>query len=329
MRRREFIGLTALGPVLLSPARSQAGMKRVAIVAAALPTNEVRTHPYYKSFIDELTRLGFVEGSNLTIEVYSGQGEKATYGALAERVVASRPHAIMTTSGPLSREFKAATTTIPVVAVVADPIAIGLTSSMARPDANLTGVTVDGGVEINGKRLALLLEARPSISRVGYLTSSRAWKSVYGDVMGALARRSKVSLTAIELGDVVNEAAYADAFRNLKSSSIDALLVSDEPDHVVHSKLLISLIADAKLPAMHPFRDIVLTGGLMAYSVDLPAVYRYAAGQMAEILRGASPTQVPFYQPTKFHFVVNTKAARTIGLELSPMLLAQADEVIE
>src|SRR4029079_3076330 len=130
------------------------------------------------------------------------------YPALAERVVASSPHAILTTAG-LAMEFKAATGTIPVVAVVADPIALGLVSSMAKPEANLTGVTVDGGIEINGKRLALLMESRPSMSRVGYLTSARAWKSRYSDVMAELARRSKTALIGIELGDVVNEASYS------------------------------------------------------------------------------------------------------------------------
>jgi putative ABC transport system substrate-binding protein len=327
MRRRDFIALLAVSSLAV-PAKAQGRTKRIALVAASLPRGEVRAHPYYKSFIDELARLGFVEGRNLVIDVYSGEGEKAAYPILAARVIATGPDAVMTTAG-LSIEFKAVTSAIPIVAVVADPISVGLTTSLAKPDGNLTGVTVDGGLEINGKRIGLLIESRPAISHVGYLTSSRAWRSGYSGVMQELARRANVALTGIELGNVVNQDAYVAALRQIDRKGIDALLFSDEPDHVVHGKALVGLVEHTKLPAMYPFRDIVVAGGLMAYSVDLPAAYRYAAGQMAEILHGAKPAEIPFYQPTKFQFVVNTKAARAIGLDLPTSLLARADEVIE
>jgi putative ABC transport system substrate-binding protein len=131
------------------------------------------------------------------------------------------------------------------------------------------------------------------------------------------------------LGDTLNEATYSAAFGSLDRAAIDALLVSDEAEHTGNSKLLTDLAAKARIPTMYPYRTLVLAGGLMAYSIDFFEVYRYAASQMAEVLRGKNPAEIPFYQPTKFQFIINTKAAQRIGLEIPPSLLARADEVIE
>ena len=148
MRRREFIGMLGGALGLCAPvagAQQPADKKRIAIVAPSRPVEELRTNPYFRTFLEELSRRGFVEGENLVVDRYSGKGEANTYGDLARTVVASAPDAVFTSGSPMVFQLKAATRTIPIVASVGDPVAAGLASSLARPGTNLTGVTVDAG----------------------------------------------------------------------------------------------------------------------------------------------------------------------------------------
>jgi putative tryptophan/tyrosine transport system substrate-binding protein len=283
----------------------------------------------FRSFLDELGRRGFVDGERLIVDRYSGGGHTGSYADLARAVVATNPDAIFTSGYPMVSGLKAATTTIPIVATIDDPVAEGLASSLARPGANLTGVTVDAGLELYGKRLALLVEVRPHVSVVGYLSSSENWRRPTGAALREAAQQTAMALTHVDLGNSFNEATYPAAFTSMENARIDALLVSDEPDHNANTKTLTRLATNARIPTMYPFRDLAVAGGLMAYCIDLLDAFRYAAGQVAEILRGENPAETPFYQPTKFQLIVNTKAAQRIGLEFPPTLLARADEVIE
>lgn len=331
MRRREFIGilsgaLTGGAPV----ARAQQSLKKtIAMVAPHRSVEELKSHPYYRAFMDQLSRLGFVEGHNLVVNRYTGNNQMGTYRDLAEAVVSTSPDAILSVASPLAFAFKAATQTIPIVAVIGDPVASGLVSSLARPGGNLTGATVDAGVELYGKRLELLVELRPSASRIGYLASSQNWSTTQAAGARAAAHRSNITLTHLNLGETLSKPAYLAAFGSLKGAPIDGLLVSDEPEHLENSKTLVDLAADARTPTMYPFRDLVVAGGLMAYAVDFIEVFRSAGREMAAILRGQSPAEIPVYEPTKFLLIINTKAARRIALDLSPTILASADEVVE
>ena len=193
----------------------------------------------------------------------------------------------------------------------------------------MTGVTVDAGLELYGKRLALLVETTPNASVVGYLSSSHNWKRPAGAAVREAAQQAKITLKHVDLGDTVNEATYSAAFSSMENARIDVLLVSDEPEHNSNAKTLTSLAANARIPTMYPFRDLAVAGGLMTYCIDLLDAFRYAADQIAEILRGENPAEIPFYQPTKFQLIINTKAAQRIGLEIPASILARADEVIE
>jgi putative ABC transport system substrate-binding protein len=279
--------------------------------------------------VDELSHRGFVEGKNLIVDRYSGHGQMGTYADLVRTVVATKPDAVFTSGFPMVSLLKASTTTIPIVATIDDPVAEGLASSLARPGTNLTGVTVDAGLELYGKRLALLVEVRPNASVVGYLSSSHNWRRPAGAAVREAAQQAKITLTHVDLGDAVNEATYSAAFTSVENARIDVLLVSDEPEHNANAKTLTSLAANALIPTMYPFRDLAVAGGLIAYCIDFPDAFRYAAGQIAEILRGGNPAEIPFYQPTNFQLIINTKAAQRIGLEIPASLLARADEVIE
>src|SRR6266704_2358818 len=168
MRRRDFI--TALGTAATWPlaARAQqpARMKRIAFVLPSAKVSEISVsgRPYYRAFFEELSRLGYVEGQNLGVERYSGEGQPERYADLAREVVNTHPDLILTAGAPLSLDFKMATTTIPIVTVMLDPVALGLVASIARPGGNITGVTIAGGYEIIGKRVGLLGEAMPKMS---------------------------------------------------------------------------------------------------------------------------------------------------------------------
>jgi putative ABC transport system substrate-binding protein len=222
-----------------------------------------------------------------------------------------------------------ATTTIPIVAITADPIALGLVPSIARPGGNITGVSVDAGVELYGKRLGLLVEAVPRVSNVHYLASQPHWERPSGAAAREAARRAGISLTGALLGTIFNETAYQRAFTSMKQDRVDALMVSDEPEHLSYRIALVELAAKSRIPTLYSYRELVETGGLMAYSIDLADVYRRVASQITEILKGARPGEIPFYQPTRFDLMINLKTAKALGLEIPATLVARADKVIE
>ncbi len=333
MRRRDFI--TALGTAATWPlaARAQqpAKMKRIAFVRPAGPVSEVSVSgsPYYRAFFEELSRLGYVEGQNLGVERYSGEGRPERYAELARDVVNTHPDLIIAVAARLSLDFKTATTTIPIVSLINDPIVLGLVPSIARPGGNITGVTISGGLELIGKRMGLLVEAMPKLSTVSYLVSRPYWEDPRGAAAREAAKQAGISLKAALMGSAFNEAEYQRVFRSMEQDRADALIVADEAEHRTNRATIVELAAKARIPAIYSYRDFVEAGGLMAYSIDLAEIYRRVANLIDKILRGANPGDIPFYQPTKFELSINIKTAKALGLEMPAMLLARADEVIE
>ena len=333
MRRRDFI--TALGAAATWPlaARAQqpAKMKRIAFVHPASKVSElsVSGKPYYRAFFEELSRLGYVEGQNLGVERYSGEGQPERYAELVRDVVNTHPDLILAVGARLSLDFKMATTTIPIVTVIIDPIAMGLVASIARPGGNITGVTISGGLELIGKRMGLLVEAMPKLSTLGYLVSRPYWEDPRGAAAREAAKRAGISLKAALLGSAFNEAEYQRVFRSMEQDRADALMVSDEAEHLTNRATIVELAAKGRISTIYPFREFVEVGGLMAYSIDLADMYRRLANLIDKILRGANPGDIPFYRPTKFELSINLKTAKALGLEMPAMLLARADEVIE
>jgi putative ABC transport system substrate-binding protein len=222
-----------------------------------------------------------------------------------------------------------ATTTIPIVTIVIDPIALGLVASIARPGGNITGVTIAGGLEITGKRMGLLVEAMPKLSSLSYLVSRPFWEDSRGAAVREAAKRAGISLKAALLGSAFNEAEYQRVFKSMEQDRAAALVVSDEAEHFAYRATIIELAAKGRIPAIYSYREFVEVGGLMAYSIDLADMYRRLANLIDKILRGANPADIPFYQPTKFELSINLKTAKALGLEMPAMLLGRADEVIE
>jgi putative ABC transport system substrate-binding protein len=333
MKRREFIILTgsavAFWPCAVQAQRPK--MKRIAIVH---PTEKVGNmtmdgRPSFRAFFGELSRLGFVEGQNLVVDRYSGEGRADRYAALAGDIVNAHPDLIVSLHGDFARAFKLATTTIPIVAVNSDPVALGLVPSLARPGGNITGVSVDAGLELYGKRLELLTEATQKPSNAGFLTIRRQWDGAMGDVVREAARRTGISLAGALLSETINEADYLRVFDSMAQDRVDALVVSEVSENLTNRQLIVELAAKHRIPAIYPYREFVDVGGLMAYSIDLADTFRRLAGLVDKILKGANPADIPFYQPTKFELVINLKTAKTLGLSVPPTLLARADEVIE
>jgi putative ABC transport system substrate-binding protein len=262
------------------------------------------------------------------VERYSGEGRTERYAELARDVVNTHPDLILAVGGRLSLDFKMATTTIPIVTMIIDPIAMGLVASIARPGGNITGVTIAGGLEIIGKRMGLLVEAMPKLSTVGYLASRPFWEDPRGAAVQGAAKQAGISLSPVMLS-AFDEAEYQRAFRSMEQDRADAFMVSDEPENSTHRETIVELAAKGRIPAIYPYRDYVDVGGLMAYSIDLADISRRLANLIDKILKGANPGDIPFYQPTKFALVINLKTAKALGLEMPAMLLGRADEVIE
>ncbi len=306
-------------------------MKRIAFVRPAGPVSEasVSGSPYYRAFFEELSRLGYVEGQNLGVERYSGEGRPERYAELARDVVNTHPDLIIAVAARLSLDFKTATTTIPIVSLINDPIALGLVPSIARPGGNITGVTISGGLELIGKRMGLLVEAMPKLSTVSYLVSRPYWEDPRGAAAREAAKQAGISLKAALLGSAFDEAEYQRVFRSMEQDRADALMVSDEAEHTPNRATIVELAAKGRIPTIYSYREFVEVGGLMAYSIDLADMYRRLANLIDKILRGANPADIPFYQPTKFELSINLKTAKALGLEMPAMLLGRADEVIE
>jgi putative ABC transport system substrate-binding protein len=335
MKRREFIALIGgMASAWPFAARGQQAKKdRIAWVHPSAPLDNLRSSTdvrAYRAFQDELRQLGHVEGADLIIERFSGAGRLDLYETLARTVVRSRPSLIFTSGQEMTRGLKTATTSIPIVAILNDPVAGGLIDSLAHPGGNITGAAVDAGIEIWSKRLALLKEAVPEATRVGLLSSPGYWEisGRAGEALREAAPKLGLSVTACP----VNEAAepdYRQAFGAIKRDGLSALLVHDQAENFTNRKLIVQLARENGLPAIYPYREYVELGGLMAYAVDLPDAFRHGAQYVDQILKGANPSDLPFYQQTRFQFLINLKTAKNLSLNLTTTLVGSADEVIE
>jgi putative ABC transport system substrate-binding protein len=228
--------------------------------------------------------------------------------------------------GPAALAAKNATQTIPIVMLAGDPVALGLVNSLARPGGNVTGQSYLN-VELNSKRLELIKQLVPELTRVAVLRNpTLALHATFWQVTEMAARKLGVTLQPLEVRGPENfEAAFAAATRG----NAQALLAFDDPLTVAYLSRIVALAANSRIPAMYGFREFPDEGGLMSYGPNFVVLFRRAATFVDKILKGAKPADLPVEQATKFELIINLKAARTLGLTVPPPLLAQADEVIE
>src|SRR5262245_24985744 len=329
MERREFIaGLLFAASLRQARAQQPAKVHRIAIVTFGVPiaeTTETSSFPGYRAFFHELRRFGYIEGRNLIVERYSV--ERPTV-ELARDVVRSKPDVIFSIGRQWTWLLKPLTA-LPIVGLFVDPVGFGLVASLAHPGGNITGVSIDAGPEVEAKRLELLKEAFPQASRVGVLATLLQERSGYSEQRQEAAQILGLLLLAPRLEGTLQETEYRRMFEVMAQERADSLFVGTEPESFVYRRLIVELAGKNRLPAIFPFREYVEAGGLMAYSTAAVELWTRAGGCIAQILNGASPGDIPIYQPTKFELVINVKAANAIGLTIPPALLSRADEVIE
>jgi putative ABC transport system substrate-binding protein len=334
MKRREFItlvgGAAATWP-LAAPAQQRITRHRIAVFHPAIPITlltETGGGSAWRAFFGELRRLGYVEGENLVIERYSAEGHHERYADLAREIVARSPDVIVTGTNPVVKAFNATTSTIPVVAFMLDPLQAGLVTSLSRPGGNLTGITLDPGIDIWGKRLEIMKDAVPSTTKAVFLGMRGGWEGSSGEVLRDAAARLGISLVFV-LPENGIPSEIERVFDAIEQHRPDAVLVSGEGDLYANRQLIAELAEKKRLPMMGPYRDYVEAGALMSYAVDLAELLRRMADDVHQILKGAKPGDIPIYQPTKLELLINLKTAKALTLTLPPALLARADQVIE
>ena len=307
-----------------APAQQPAKIPRIAYLAAtARSTNPDR----FEAFRRGLRELGYVEGKNIIIEWRFADGKADRLRALAAELVRLKVDVIVSGGSTATRPAKSATSTIPIVmAQDNDPIANGFVVSLARPGGNITGLATLRS-EVSGKRLELLKEIVPKLSRVAVLGSSTN--------PGNVESLKEVELAAAALGvqlqvvDVKGPRDLDSGFEQAAKGRADAALVLAGPVFNVQRSQVVELAVKNRLRAIYDRRDFPELGGLMSYGTNVVELDHRAATYVDKILKGAKPAELPVEQPIKFEFVINLKAAKQVGLVIPPNVLARADRVIK
>jgi putative ABC transport system substrate-binding protein len=283
---------------------------------------------YRDAFAHGLRALGYAEGRGVKIHHFYADDQLERLSDLAAQIVRLDVDVIVTQGTPAARAAKQATAAIPIVFVnVADPVASGLVATLSRPGGHVTGLTIVAQ-ELSAKRLELLKEAIPRISRVAILQDAAA-------AAADLRSRQSVEAAAQPLGlqlqilDIRSPKELENAFATAKRRRADALLVLPSPVLNYQRKQLVDLAATNRLPASYQAREFVDAGGLMSYGPRLSDVVQRAAIYVDKILKGARPADLPVEQPTKFELVIHAKTARALGLTISPSILTRADDVVQ
>jgi putative ABC transport system substrate-binding protein len=323
--RREFITLLGGAAAALPRAAraQQAGKLPTIGFLGATPSVESQR---VAAFVHRLRELGWIDGRNLAIEYRWAEGRSEQYAENAAEFVRLKVDVIVTVATPPTVAAKQATSVIPIVfAATNDPVGSGLVASLARPGGNVTGLSNQVS-ETGGKKLEFLREVVPGLHRMAILANVSN-PGVLLDMNEAQAAARSLGLEVIK-SEIRRAEDISPAIDTLKGRA-DALYVCADPLVNTHRIGVNILAVAARLPTMHGLREYVEAGGLMSYGANVPDLFRRAADYVDKILRGARPTDLPVEQPTKFDFVINLTTARALGLEISPTLLARADEVIE
>jgi putative tryptophan/tyrosine transport system substrate-binding protein len=227
-------------------------------------------------------------------------------------------------------DLKAATSTIPIVGIFGSPVETGIVPSLARPGGNITGVSVDvsGGGDTWTKRFQLLREAVPQITRLGLLMT-RNGRERFSAEIRENALINSVSFVGPQLENPTDEQEYQRVFAALAQEGAEGLVVTEESENVTYRRLIVELAIKGHLPTIFGYRQFVEAGGLMSYGIDISDVAHRMADLADKILKGAKPGETPIFQPTHFELIINLKTAKTLGIELPPLLIARADNVIE
>jgi putative ABC transport system substrate-binding protein len=282
----------------------------------------------HDAFRQGLRDLGYVEGKNINIDYRYADGKLERLPGLAEELVRLRVDVLVASSATVAEAAKKSSATIPIVmAASGDPLGSGLVASLARPGGNVTGL-YQYSPELFGKRLELLKEVVPKVSRFAFLNGAdgTAARSEFEGQGKVAAKTLAVQILSVEV-----KAPNPDlegAFRVMAKERIGALITSSSPTTTFHRKRILALVNQNRIPAMHPEQDWATSGGLMSYGASTVDLYRRAAVYVDKILKGAKAGDLPVEQPTKFEFVINLKTAKALKLTIPQSVLYRADKVI-
>ncbi len=325
INRRRFVG-GAAGGLLTAPLAARALQVGKVYRIGILETIPVAQNAANLDGLRKgLRELGYVEGRNLILEYRSADGHAERFPDLVSELVRLNVDLVVTRGTPAAMAAKSATGTIPVImATMGDPSAI--VAGFARPGGNITGVTTFS-TELTAKRIALLKELVPSLSRVALL-HNMGNPAVPPEWEETKTAARSLGLHA-SLFDVRSHDDIVRAFEQAVRERVDALVIGADGLTQMHQQTIVDLVARNKLPAAYPAREFVEAGGLMAYAVNYPDLYFRMASFVDKIFKGAKPGDLPVQRPTKFELVINLKAAKVLGLTIPPSLMVQVDEVIQ
>jgi putative tryptophan/tyrosine transport system substrate-binding protein len=323
MRRREFITLLGGGAAIWPlAARAQRPMapRRVGLIAN-LPL------PPVERFRQRLQQLGYVEGQNLIIEYRYGEGRDDRFASFAAELVAMPVEVIVVWGTPAAFAAKRATSSIPIlIGAAGDVVNTGLISNIARPESNLTGF-VALNVELEEKRLELLKEVIPRLSRVAVMVNTaNQLNRVNLDTARRAAQRLGV---AIEVVEVKNSKEVESGLAKMTDLHPDAVLLASDTLLLSERKRIAETMATSGIPAIYPFREYAEVGGLFIYGANISVLFERAADYLDRLLKGEKPGNLPVQQATAFELIINLKTAAALGLKIPPNVLIRADEVIE
>jgi ABC-type uncharacterized transport system substrate-binding protein len=326
MRRREFVSLltgAAIGWTFSCKAQQAGKIAHIGYLSVAAGRN-----PLDETFEHALQQLGWMINRNITIEYRYAGGRQDRIAPIAEEVIRSHPDAIVVWGPPLALAAKRLTTQIPVIFLMTfDPVEVGLVSNLANPGGNLTGVTGLASLEIFSKRLQLLKEIAPSITRVAVLVSTERTLSSGGQ--DALTAAAKVLSLELETVEVEAPSGLELAINAAKSRGSQAVYVWPSGFTFSFAKEISDVTTASGLPSIHFSKEGALAGGLLAYAADLKELVRHGAAYVDKILKGTPPGDLPVEQMAKYELLVNLKTAKALGLTIPPGVLLAADEVIE
>jgi putative tryptophan/tyrosine transport system substrate-binding protein len=325
MKRREFISLLG-GAAVGWPLAARAQQRATPVVGFLHPSSPDAYR--LRAFRQGLKDAGFTEGENVTIEYRWADDQIDRLPALAADLVQRRVAVIAAGAIPSVRAAKAATTTIPIVFVLAeDPVKLGVVTSLARPGGNLTGINFFA-TELAAKRLELLRELVPGAARVAVLVNPANAETAESQLRGMEPAAGAMGLQ-VQVLNASSSREIDAAFATLASQRPDAIIVSTDT-FLIDRRVQLALQAMLhRLPATYPVRDFAEVGGLMSYGASLGDAYRHVGVYTGRILKGAKPADLPVVQSSKFELVINAQTARMLGLTVPDKLLAAADEVIE
>jgi putative ABC transport system substrate-binding protein len=308
---------------LSAEAQQPAKIHRIGFLDGSTPSG---SEVLLKTFLQELSRLGWIEGKNITVEYRFAEQKIDRLPELAAELVRLKVDLIVAAGGPPVLAAKKVTTTIPIVMTnAADPVGAGLVASLARPGGNVTGNS-GLGTELNTKRLEVLKDAVPGLVRVGHLRPPGSTSLQLKELRPA-ALALNLNLEEI---DTPNDAKGLErAFQTAKQKRVNAIMTMATPTFFAERKRIVELAGKYRLPAIYPQKQFVDEGGLMSYGADFDDLYRKTAHYVDKILKGTKPSDLPVQQATKFEFIINLKAAKQIGHTIPVELLARANQVIK